>query len=62
MRRLALGLVMTLIVLAALGPLTIALREPDSLGVLPDGVPGRLVDVGGRRVHVVERGEGSRSC
>jgi pimeloyl-ACP methyl ester carboxylesterase len=32
-------------------------REPDQLG-LPSGVPGRLIDAGGRRVHVVEAGAG----
>jgi pimeloyl-ACP methyl ester carboxylesterase len=33
-------------------------REPDWLGALPSGVPGRVVEVDGRRVHVVERGAG----
>jgi pimeloyl-ACP methyl ester carboxylesterase len=43
---------------AALGPLAISLREPDDGRVLPPGVTGRLLDVGGHRVHVVERGTG----
>jgi len=32
--------------------------EPDSGATLPDGVPGRFIDVGGRRVHIVEQGSG----
>lgn len=41
-----------------LGPLLIALREADDGGVLPAGVPGRLIDVDGNQVHVVEKGAG----
>ena len=33
-------------------------RERAAGDTLPSSVPGRIVDVGGRRVHVVERGEG----
>jgi 2-hydroxymuconate-semialdehyde hydrolase len=33
-------------------------REPDDGRGLPAGVPGRLLDVGGRRVHLVELGDG----
>jgi pimeloyl-ACP methyl ester carboxylesterase len=48
-----------LVVLAIpLGPLLIVLREPDDGVQLPADVAGRLLDVGGRRVHVVERGAG----
>jgi pimeloyl-ACP methyl ester carboxylesterase len=43
---------------AVLGPAAIFVREPDEGRALGAGVPGRLIDVGGRRVHVVERGEG----
>jgi len=43
---------------AVLGPAAIRLRERDDGRALPSGVPGRLLDVGGRRVHVVERGDG----
>jgi pimeloyl-ACP methyl ester carboxylesterase len=35
-----------------------ALREPDDGRTLPPDVPGRLIDVGGRQVHIVERGSG----
>ena len=61
MRRLAriAAAVAALVAIAAVvAPLAIMLREPDELRTLPADVPGRLVDVGGRRVHVVERGEG----
>ena len=34
-------------------------EEPESGEALPPGVPGRLLLVNGRRVHVVERGEGA---
>jgi pimeloyl-ACP methyl ester carboxylesterase len=44
--------------IAVAGPLAIRMREPDASGVLPPGVPGRLLAVGGHRVHVVERGSG----
>jgi pimeloyl-ACP methyl ester carboxylesterase len=54
----ALGLLVVVGGAAALGPLAISLREPDDGHVLPPGVAGRLLDVGGRRVHVVERGAG----
>lgn len=44
---------------AVAGPVGIALRERDTAAALPDGVPGRMLDVGGRRVHVVEAGAGA---
>ncbi|HVP29264.1 MAG TPA: alpha/beta hydrolase [Myxococcota bacterium] len=62
MKRLARGLVFLAVLIAiaaALGPAAIAWREPDDGRALPGGVPGRWVEVGGRRVHVVEMGEGS---
>lgn len=40
------------------GPLGIRLREPDESHALPPGVPGRILDVAGHRVHVVEQGSG----
>ena len=40
------------------GPFAIRMREPAVGGALPPGVPGRLLDVGGHRVHVVEQGSG----
>lgn len=58
MKRLVLVLVALVVLLRTLGLLAIDLREPDDGRALPDGVAGRLLDVGGRRVHVVERGEG----
>lgn len=59
MRRFLLAIVVLVVVLVALGPALIALRERDAdTGVLPPGIPGRMLDVGGRHVHVVERGEG----
>lgn len=45
-------------VIAIAGPVAIRLREPDALATLPAGVAGRLVDVGGRHVHVVDAGTG----
>jgi hypothetical protein len=41
----------------ALGSYWMARAEPDAVA-LPRGVPGRLLDVGARPVHVVERGRG----
>lgn len=56
------GLVAAVLVLLAVGwvagRVLIARAEPERGDALPAGVPGRLVDVQGRRVHVVERGEG----
>ena len=57
-RTLLLALVVLVVLAAVLGPLAIRLREPDDGRALAPGVPGRLLDVGGRRVHVVERGTG----
>jgi pimeloyl-ACP methyl ester carboxylesterase len=62
MKRL-LALLLALAALLALAvvlapPVAIRLREPDGGHALAAGVPGRLLDVGGRRVHVVERGDG----
>ena len=48
----------TLAVLYLLGNRSMADRESEPGDVLPAGVPGRLVQVGGHRVHVVERGTG----
>ena len=61
MRRLTIATVLLVVLavgVAALGPLAITWRETDAGTMLPSDVPGRLLDVGGRRVHVVERGEG----
>jgi pimeloyl-ACP methyl ester carboxylesterase len=62
MTRAARAALLVVIVLAGLvlvgGPLAIRWREPDDGAMLPADVPGRLVDVRGRRVHVVERGSG----
>ena len=55
----ALACIVALVGLAAvLGPVAIRDRETDDGRELPPGVPGRLIDVGGRRVHVVESGRG----
>ena len=35
------------------------MREPNAFGDLPQGVPGRLILVAGRTVHIVERGDGT---
>ncbi len=43
---------------AVLAPIMLTLREPDDGRTLAPGVPGRLINVGGRRVHVVEQGVG----
>ena len=55
------GLVLLVLVLSALY-LTAARRiadvETESGETLPAGVPGRLIRVGGHRVHVVESGAG----
>lgn len=48
-----------LVVGAVLVVVATRLREPDAGLTLPPGVPGRLVDVHGRRVHVVEAGSGA---
>jgi len=40
------------------GRLLIGRAEPVAVVALPDGVPGRLLTVGGKPVHVVEQGEG----
>jgi pimeloyl-ACP methyl ester carboxylesterase len=53
-----LGLGIAIGLVAALGPAAIAWREPNAELQLPPGVDGRLLDVRGRRVHVVERGTG----
>ena len=61
MRRLAIiafKLALALAVVAGIGPLAISFREPLDGGALPPDVPGRMLDVGGRRVHVVEKGDG----
>lgn len=59
LRRVLLAVIVLGVLVVALGPVLIAVREPDDGTSLPAGVAGRMVDVGGRRVHVVERGEGS---
>ncbi len=55
---LLLALAALLALAVVLAPVAIRLREPDDGRALAAGVPGRLLDVGGRRVHVVERGDG----
>lgn len=57
--RVAIGLAIAVVLLAASGPIGIALREGPAPEALPEGVAGRLVDVAGHRVHVVEAGEGA---
>jgi pimeloyl-ACP methyl ester carboxylesterase len=44
--------------LSVLGNLWITHREPDSLDRIQDQLPGRLLVVGERRVHLVEEGSG----
>lgn len=56
--RILIGLCLLVGVLALLGPGLIAWREPDDGRRLPAGVPGRLIEVDGRQVHVVEAGVG----
>lgn len=61
MRRIAvagLALAVLLVGLVVLAPFAISWREPDDGRQLPTDVPGRMLDVGGRRVHVVEQGKG----
>lgn len=53
-----LALIGGVVVVALLGPLLTALREPDDGKALPPDVPGRLIDVDGHQVHVVEAGDG----
>lgn len=45
-------------VLFAVGRRMMAAREPGSLDEAQASLPGRMIRVGGRRVHVVERGAG----
>lgn len=55
------GLVVPSLVLSVLfltATRRMASREPDAGETLPTGVPGRLIRVGGHRVHFVERGAG----
>lgn len=52
-------LLVVLGILWCAGRLMIARAEPIAVAALPDGVPGRLVDVGGKPVHVVEKGDGA---
>ena len=59
MRKVALGLLALCVLAVVLGPLAITLREQGDGRMLPKDVPGRLLDVGGHRVHVVEEGTGS---
>ena len=61
MTRLGAGLLLLVLVMAVLyltATRWIADRETESGETLPAGVPGRLVRVGGHRVHVVESGTG----
>jgi pimeloyl-ACP methyl ester carboxylesterase len=51
-------LLVVLGILWVAGRMMIARAETEALASLPEGVPGRLIDVGGRPVHVVERGDG----
>ncbi len=55
----ALAAVVLAVLAVVVGPLAIALREPGGSDALPRDVPGRMIDVAGHRVHVVEQGEGS---
>lgn len=56
---LALFFVAAAIALAGmLGPIAIAVRERDDGRMVPAGIPGRVLDFAGHRVHVVERGDG----
>lgn len=48
--------VVFLVGLQTVGSCRIEGKEPYSLDDVADTVPGRLVEVGGRRVHIVERG------
>lgn len=52
------ALALVRLVLAQLGDRWAALRESDDVEALPGDVPGRMVQVDGHRVHLVERGEG----
>lgn len=54
----AIGLVALAVVLVALGPIAIAVRETTSGATLPGDDVGRFLDVDGHRVHVVEAGAG----
>ena len=61
MTRLGAGLLLLVLVLAVLyltATRWIAGRETESGETLPAGVPGRLIRLGGHRVHVVESGAG----
>lgn len=56
--RTVLVVVSLLALVILLGPVLITLREPDEGKTLPSDVAGQWIDVGGKRVHVVERGAG----
>jgi pimeloyl-ACP methyl ester carboxylesterase len=58
-RKVVLALLALCVLAVVLGPLAIAFREQGDGRVLPKDVPGRMLDVGGHRVHVVEEGAGS---
>lgn len=56
--RILIGLALVIGVFGLVGQGLIAWREPDDGRSLPAGVPGRLIEVSGRQVHVVEAGSG----
>jgi len=56
--RLVVVVLVALVLGYGVGRVLIARAEPDRETALPAGVPGRLVDVHGRMVHVVEAGDG----
>lgn len=57
-KRVLLVLAALAVVVVVAGPMAIRLRESESGRELPPGVAGRFVVADGRRMHVVERGEG----
>jgi 2-hydroxymuconate-semialdehyde hydrolase len=58
-RRALVVLLAALVAVAAVGPIGIALREGADGKALPSTVRGRLIQVGGHRVHIVDQGSGA---